>query len=135
MTAMSRAGRGKLPVILQAERSECALACLAMILAFHGHRIDINTLRRRHPLSQHGVSLKALVALAPKLNLTARPLRLELKDLKNLTLPAILHWDLEHFVILKRIRGTCLEIHNPAIGDKTLLSRMRENTSRAWHLK
>ena len=116
MTAMSRAGRGKLPVILQAERSECALACLAMILAYHGHRIDINTLRRRHPLSQHGVSLKALVALAPKLNLTARPLRLELKDLKNLTLPAILHWDLEHFVILKRIRGTCLEIHNPAIG-------------------
>jgi len=120
LTAMSRAGRGKLPVILQAERSECALACLAMILAFHGHRIDINTLRRRHPLSQHGVSLKALVALAPKLNLTARPLRLELKDLKNLTLPAILHWDLEHFVILKRIRGTCLEIHNPAIGEQNI---------------
>ena len=35
----------RLPVILQAEQSECGLACLAMVLNFHGHRIDINTLR------------------------------------------------------------------------------------------
>ncbi len=116
MTAEIKAQRGRLPLILQSERNECALACLAMILAYYGHRIDINTLRRHHPVSQHGITLKALVALAPKLNLTVRPLRLELKDLKNLTLPAILHWNLNHFVVLKKVGGTCLVIHNPAIG-------------------
>jgi len=116
MTAVTKAGRGKLPLILQSERSECVLACLAMILAYYGHRVDINTLRRRHPVSSHGITLKAFVALAPKLNLTIRPLRLELKDLKNLTLPATLHWDMDHFVVLKKVRGAFLEIHNPAIG-------------------
>ena len=39
-------GRERLPVILQAEHSECALVCLAMVLNFYGHRIDINTLHR-----------------------------------------------------------------------------------------
>ena len=116
MTAVTKAGRSKLPLILQSERSECVLACLAMILAYYGHRVDINTLRRRHPVSSHGITLKAFVALAPKLNLTIRPLRLELKDLKNLTLPATLHWDMDHFVVLKKVRGAFLEIHNPAIG-------------------
>ncbi len=116
MTALTDGRKGKLPLVLQAERSECALACLAMILGYHGHKIDINTLRRRHPVSQHGISLKAFVALAPKLNLAVRPLRAELKDLENLALPAILHWDMDHFVVLKRASVAGLEIHNPAIG-------------------
>ena len=116
MTTLVSPRKGKLPLVLQAERSECALACLAMILGYHGHRIDINTLRRRYPLSQHGISLKTLVALAPKLNLAIRPLRVELKELESLVLPAILHWDMDHFVVLKKTSVAGLEIHNPAIG-------------------
>lgn len=116
MTTHISARKGKLPLVLQAERSECALACLAMILGYYGHRIDINTLRRRYPVSQHGISLKTLVALAPKLNLAVRPLRVELKELENLVLPAILHWDMDHFVVLNKASVAGLEIHNPAIG-------------------
>ena len=53
-------GRRTLPVILQSEACECGLACLAMIASFHGHRIDLNTLRRQHLFSLNGVTLKAL---------------------------------------------------------------------------
>lgn len=49
--------RGRLPVIRQTEAAECGLACLAMISSYHGHRIDLNTLRRRHPVSLKGVTL------------------------------------------------------------------------------
>ena len=49
-------------------------------------------------------------------DLAARPMRLELQDLAELTLPAILHWQLDHFVVLKKVAGNALEIHNPAVG-------------------
>ena len=39
--------RGRLPVIHQTEAAECGLACLAMVASYHGHRIDLNALRRR----------------------------------------------------------------------------------------
>ena len=59
-------GRARLPVILQTEVAECGLACLAMIAAFHGHEFDLNTLRRRFPISAKGVTLKALIDVAGK---------------------------------------------------------------------
>lgn len=54
-------GLGHLPVIRQTEAAECGLACLAMISSYHGHRIDLNTLRRRHPISLQGVTLRAMI--------------------------------------------------------------------------
>ena len=56
--------RGYLPVIQQTEAAECGLACLAMISSYYGHRIDLNTLRRRHPVSLKGVTLRALIQVA-----------------------------------------------------------------------
>ena len=111
---------GKLPVILQAERSECALACLAMILSYYGHKIDLNVLRGRYRVSGHGITLKAVVNLASRLNLAVRPLRLDLQDLGKLAMPAMLHWDLDHFVILHKVTRTHLEIHNPAVGKQKI---------------
>lgn len=54
-------GKGYLPVIRQTEAAECGLACLAMISSYYGHRIDLNTLRRCHPVSLQGVTLRALI--------------------------------------------------------------------------
>jgi ATP-binding cassette subfamily B protein RaxB len=107
---------GRLPVILQAERSECALACLAMVLVYHGHNIAMHTLRARCHISVYGSSLKTVLGLASEHALAARPLRLDLAELKQLSLPAILHWKLDHFVILKKVSRTGLEIHDPAAG-------------------
>ena len=54
----------------QSEALECGLACLAMISSYHGHRIDLNTLRRRYPVS--------IIQVANQMQLTGRPLRFEL---------------------------------------------------------
>jgi ATP-binding cassette subfamily B protein RaxB len=90
-----------------------------MIACYHGHRIDLNTLRRRHPVSLKGVTLKTLIQIASHLKLTCRPLRFELEHLPKLRLPAILHWDMDHFVILKRvIRGGWIVVHDPACGER-----------------
>lgn len=113
-------GRRRLPVIRQTEAAECGLACLAMISAFYGHEIDLNTLRRRYPVSLKGANLKSLIATAGRLGLGARPLRVELEALGQLQTPAILHWDLNHFVVLKRVKGETVEIHDPGRGERRM---------------
>jgi ATP-binding cassette subfamily B protein RaxB len=108
--------RQRLPVLRQTEASECGLVCLAMVLNYHGHRIDLATLRQRHVASAQGLNLRGLIALASRLQLAARPLRLELDELAKLRLPAILHWDLNHFVVLESCRAGRAVIHDPASG-------------------
>ena len=116
---------GKLPVILQTEMTECGLACLAMISRYHGHDIDLNVLRRKHLVSMTGASLKSVISIADGLQLSSRPLRLDMDHLKKLQLPAMLHWDLNHYVVLKSIKGNHAEIVDPGVGlRKMSLSRL-----------
>ncbi len=58
---------------------------------------------------------------AQALHLTARAVRLELGDLAQLPMPCILHWDLNHFVVLKRVKGQRIEVHDPARGALALM--------------
>ena len=107
---------GRMPMLLQAEVAECGLACLAMVAAFHGHRSDLATLRRRHPVSQKGATMADLVRVAGRLDLNARALRAELEHLPQLELPCVLHWDMNHFVVLKEVRRDSVVVHDPARG-------------------
>jgi ATP-binding cassette, subfamily B, bacterial CvaB/MchF/RaxB len=113
-------GAQRLPLIQQTEGAECGLACLAMISSYHGRRVDMNTLRQRYPISLKGVTLRGLIQIAQHMNLASRALRFELEHLKQLRLPAIVHWDLNHFVVLKAIKGNRIVIHDPARGERTL---------------
>src|SRR3954468_5949063 len=99
-------GRRFLPVIRQTEAAECGLACLAMVASYHGRRTDLNALRRRHPVSLKGVTLRGLIQIADQLGLASRAVRLEPGHLRQLRLPAILHWDMNHFVVLRDVTGT-----------------------------
>ena len=116
MTPALFAGRHTLPVILQSERAECGLACLAMIASYHGRRTDLNSMRRHFPISSRGASLGDLQAIARQLSLQTRALRLEVDDLTTLQTPAILHWNMNHFVVLKSVSRSALWIHDPATG-------------------
>lgn len=111
--------RRRLPSILQTEAAECGLACLAMIASYYGHRIDLNTLRRRYPVSLRGVTLRGLIQVASQLHLACRPLRFELNGLRQLRLPAIVHWDMNHFVVLKAVTAKGIVVHDPASGVRT----------------
>jgi ATP-binding cassette, subfamily B, bacterial CvaB/MchF/RaxB len=112
------ASRGHLPVIRQTEAAECGLACLAMISSYHGYRIDLNTLRRRHPVSLKGVTLRALIQVASQMHFACRPLRFELGQLRQLHLPVIVHWDMNHFVVLKSVTKRGIVVHDPASGER-----------------
>lgn len=129
--------RGHLPVLLQAEMAECALACLAMVASFHGHRTDLASLRRRYPLSLQGTSLKGLIDAAQYLKLSARPLRVELDELPALAVPCVLHWDLQHFVVLRAATRRYVDVHNPALGRRryTLAEASRHFTGIALELQ
>ena len=110
----------RLPMIWQAEATECGLACLAMIAGYHGYHVDLPSLRRRFPLSLKGINLAHLIAIGQSLGLTGRPLRLELNELKKLHVPCIIHWDLDHFVVLREMTKRGAIIHDPAVGERTL---------------
>lgn len=112
--------RHRLPVMLQTEMAECGLACLAMIATFHGFEIDLNSLRRKHPISMRGTTLHNLMQIADKMDFACRPLRLELEQLDQLRLPTILHWDMNHFVVLKSVSKTHIVIHDPAQGERKI---------------
>ena len=111
-------GQGRHPVIQQTEAAECGLACLAMISSYHGRRIDLNTLRRRHPVSLKGATLRALIQVASQMDFVCRPVRFELDHLKRLQMPTIVHWDMNHFVVLKSVTRRGILIHDPASGQR-----------------
>ena len=108
----------RLPVILQTEAAECGLACLAMVLGYHGVITDLATLRTRHAVSLKGMSLATLAKLAQDEKLGFRAVRLDLDELEKLRTPAILHWDLNHFVVLKSAGNGSITVHDPDVGER-----------------
>lgn len=103
-------------MLLQTEAAECALACLAMVVGAHGHRTDLPTLRQRFSLSLKGATMADLVRMAGDLHFNPRALRVEPAQLEQLALPCVLHWDLNHFVVLTEVKGNTVRLHDPARG-------------------
>ncbi|MDP5458813.1 peptidase domain-containing ABC transporter [Alishewanella sp. SMS8] len=104
----------------QSEAAECGLACMAMVANHYGHQLDLTTLRSRYNVSLKGTNLQQLMLLANQLNMTGRALKLELDDLKKLQTPCILHWEMNHFVVLKKVHRNGITILDPAMGERRL---------------
>ncbi|RQQ28695.1 peptidase domain-containing ABC transporter [Burkholderia stagnalis] len=116
MDALQFGWQRRLPVMLQTQAAECGLACVGMIASYHGHDLDLVSLRRRFSPSLKGATLNDVMLIASRLDLTSRALRLELDELGKLRLPCILHWDMSHFVVLKSVSRGKIMIHDPARG-------------------
>lgn len=110
----------RLPLILQTEATECGLACLAMIAGYHGDRTGLAALRAHHPVSLKGATLAHLIGTAAHMALETRALKLELEELSQLRMPCILHWNFNHFVVLKSVNAKTITIHDPSCGERTL---------------
>jgi ATP-binding cassette subfamily B protein RaxB len=106
----------RVPVILQGEISECALASLAMIAGAWGLKADLAAFRARVAATPRGVNLRTLMDLGASIGLAARPVRIGLQRVGELKLPAILHWNMDHFVVLERVKGNVATIVDPARG-------------------
>lgn len=110
----------RLSMTLQTEAAECGLACLAMVAGYYGQLSEITELRRRISVSLKGVNLSDLIGMADRLGFASRPVRLELDELRMLKTPCILHWDFNHFVVLKSATREGIVIHDPAVGVRRL---------------
>jgi ATP-binding cassette, subfamily B, bacterial CvaB/MchF/RaxB len=110
----------KVPVILQSEAPECGIACLAMVASFHGHRTDLSAMRLRLSPSLKGITLKHIAQIAETMGMTARGVQVPLESLGKLRLPAVLHWDMNHFVVLTQATGRRITVHDPARGKRVL---------------
>ena len=91
-----------------------------MICSAYGMHLDISELRRRFSVSSHGVNLRSLMGFGTALNMTVRPLKLDLAHIHQLKLPCILHWDLNHFVVLERVSRRAVTVLDPALGKRRM---------------
>jgi ATP-binding cassette, subfamily B, bacterial CvaB/MchF/RaxB len=110
----------RVPLVLQTEASECGLASMTMIAQYFGYGAGLSELRRRFAISLKGATLKDLIRVADQIGFAARPLRVDLSELGQLRLPCVLHWDLNHFVVLASVGQDSAVIHDPAMGIRRL---------------
>ncbi|SEL00168.1 colicin V processing peptidase. Cysteine peptidase. MEROPS family C39 [Colwellia chukchiensis] len=113
-----------IPLVLQSEIAECGLASMAMVASFHGHQLDMPAMRKRFSANLKGMNLQQLIELGDNLGLASRALQCPIDEVHKLATPCILHWDLNHFVVLTKVSGkgkaSKYSINDPAIGKRTL---------------
>lgn len=113
-------GYRRVRLIMQTEVAECGLACIAMVAGYHGHKMDLPALRQRFSANLSGMNLQQMIGLADSLHMASRALKCPLEDIGKLTLPCILHWDMNHFVVLTGVTKREISINDPALGKRTL---------------
>jgi ATP-binding cassette, subfamily B, bacterial CvaB/MchF/RaxB len=109
--------RKKFKAITQDEFTECGLASLSMCFNFHNMEIDLISLRNKYPVSNDGLTMYNLIDICEEEGFIANLYEAEAKDLCQIQLPCILHWDLNHFVVLKKIKNKKYIVADPGIGE------------------
>src|SRR5579862_5637951 len=109
-------GARRIPFVGASEQNECGLACLASISEFLRGELDLPSIRELAQHSGRGETLFEIRDLAERMGLDARGVGLELEGLKLIGKPAILHWDMTHFVVLERTTRRGVVIMDPANG-------------------
>ena len=106
----------KVPVVMQMEALECGAACLTMVLAYHGKWLPLEQVRTACGVSRDGSKAKFILMAARNDGLKADGYRLEPEELRKVPMPCILHWNMNHFVVLCGFRGNDAVINDPARG-------------------
>ncbi len=115
--------RNRVPVLLQNTTTECGAACLAMVLCHHGHRTTLHQVSERLQVGRDGLSAKAVVEGAREHGLKARAFSLTPEDLARVPLPAVAHWEFDHFVVVERWSPERVDLVDPGRGRRRLTPR------------
>ena len=110
----------RVPVLVQMSAVECGAACLAMILSYFGRKTTVSEVRNRCQIGRDGLSALDLVKAARSYGLRVRADSLQEDDLRLVTVPAIVHWEFNHFLIVERISDHWVEVVDPAVGRRRL---------------
>ncbi|WP_234498140.1 peptidase domain-containing ABC transporter [Vibrio maritimus] len=113
-------GKKTVPLILQSEVAECGLACLAMVSSYYGNKVNISLLRQSLKVGTQGMNLRQIMDTAGVLGLSARAIQCDLSEIRNLSRPCVIHWDLDHFVVLTGISNNIVHINDPALGKRKI---------------
>ena len=118
------------PFVRQKDSMQCGIACLSMICAWYGRRYSIDTLSQHCFATKDGVSMLAIADAAEYLGLESQAVRLTVNALATVTEPCILHWNQNHFVVLRKAkRGRTFLIADPGKG---LVKYTREEFVKHW---
>ncbi|MEH2254132.1 peptidase domain-containing ABC transporter [Nostoc sp.] len=106
------------PFYAQQSAADCGSACLVMIGNYWGKNFSINRLRDMTNVSRNGASLKAMAATAESLGFATRPVKATLDKLAEQPLPAIVHWEDKHFIVVYEITKKRVIVCDPAFGQR-----------------
>ncbi|GGE78049.1 peptidase domain-containing ABC transporter [Shewanella carassii] len=120
LSLLEFSGTRHVPLVMQTEVAECGLACLLMVASFHGHKQDLSSLRQSFNASLSGINLQQMIALADKIGLSSRALKCPIEEVGKLALPCVLHWDMNHFVVLTGVTKRYICINDPAQGKRKM---------------
>ncbi len=110
--------RAKVPVVMQMEALECGAASLAMIMAYYDKWVALEQVRLDCGVSRDGSSAKNILIAARNYGFEAQGFRCELSALRDsISLPCIIHWNFNHFVVLDGFQGKHAYINDPARGE------------------
>lgn len=114
--------RLKVPIVMQMEALECGAACVCMIAAYYKKWIPLTQVRADCGVSRDGSVAKNMLAAARSYGFESGGYRLEPSSLSSLTLPVIIHWNFNHFVVLCGIneKKNKYYINDPARGKVTV---------------
>lgn len=110
----------RVPVRLQMSQTECGAACLAMVLSYWGRTTRVADLRDQCHAGRDGLSAQAIAAAARAQGLRVKAVSLEPEQFSHVPLPAIVHWNFNHFIVVERWSPRSVVIVDPASGRRRL---------------
>ncbi|RUS98523.1 peptidase C39 [Dulcicalothrix desertica PCC 7102] len=108
------------PFFAQQSSSDCGAACLVMVSRYWGKSFSVNRLRDIANVDRDGASLRGLTAAAESIGFSTRPVKASLDQLAKQKLPAIVHWEGKHYIVLYEVTRKYVIVADPAIGQRTL---------------
>lgn len=120
MQALHTFQRKRVPELIQMNATECGAACLAMILNYYGRKIGIAEVREHCGVGRDGLSALTIVKAAREYDLRVRAFSIPESDLRFVTLPAIVHWEFNHFMVVERWSPQAIDVVDPALGRRRL---------------
>ena len=103
--------------IIQSDSMMCGITCLQMVCKHFGREVSLRTLSKLCVATSEGVSMLGVNEAANKLGLRTMCARTDFDTLSKATLPCVLHWNQNHFVVLYKVRkGRIFYVADPGKG-------------------